>query len=144
VGDVVFGDRPASFNSSGDRDGAVVVAVPLVGMMKVSLHEIVLMTAVRNRFMSAASSMRVLAVVRAARMSRGTSGRIRATLRQGVFIHVPLVGAVKMPVMHVVDVTLVLNCDMPTAWTVSMRVLIMGFVVAHFSDSFQLRAFLLE
>jgi hypothetical protein len=101
-------------------------------MMKMSLHEIVLMTAVRNRFMSAASAMGVFAVVRAARMSGGASGRIRATLRQGVFIHVPLVGTVKMPVMHIVNVTLVLNRDMPAAWTVSMRVLIMHFVVAHF------------
>jgi hypothetical protein len=102
-------------------------------MMKMSLHEIVLMTTVRNRFMPAASSMRVLAVVRAARMSGSTSGRIRTTLLQGVFIDVPLVGAVKMPVMHIVDVTLVLYADMPAAWTVSMRVLIMRFVVAHFS-----------
>ena len=68
--------------------------MPVVGMMKMSLHEIVFMTAVRNRFMPAASSMRVLAVVRAARMSGGTSGRIRATLPQGVLIHVPLVGTV--------------------------------------------------
>jgi uncharacterized protein YqgC (DUF456 family) len=109
----------------------MVVAVSLVGMMKMSLHEIVLMTTVRNRFMPAASSMRVLAVVRAARMSGSTSGRIRATLRQGVFIHVPLVGAVKMPVMHIVNVTFVLNRDMPAAWTVSMSVLIMRSVIAH-------------
>jgi len=107
--------------------------MPVVGMMKMSLHEIVLMTAVRNRLMSAASSMRVLAVVRAARMSRGTGGRIRTALRQGVFIHVPLVRAVKMPVMHIVNVTFVLHAYMPAAWTVSMRVLIMRFVVAHFS-----------
>jgi hypothetical protein len=127
VGDVVF----ASFNSSSDRDGAVVVAVPLIGMMKMSLHEIVLMTAVRNRFMPAASAMRVLAVVRAARMRGGTSGRIRATLRQTVFINVPLVSAVKMPVMHIVNVTLVLNRDMPAARTVSVGVLIMRFVIAH-------------
>jgi len=91
------------------------------------------MTAVGNRFMPAAGSMRVLAVVRAARMSGSTSGRIRTTLRQGVFIHVPLVRTVKMPVMHIVNVTLVLHADMPAAWTVSMRVLIMRFVVAHLS-----------
>ena len=109
--------------------------MPVVGMMQVSFHEIVLMTAVRNRLMSAASSMRVLAVVRAARVCRGTGGRIRATLRQGVFIHVPLVRTVKMPVMHVVYVTFVLYADMPAAWAVSMRVLIVCFVVAHLSCS---------
>jgi hypothetical protein len=113
--------------------------MPLVGMMKMSFHEIVFVTAVRNRFMSAASAMRVLTVMRAARMSGGTSGRIRTTLRQGVFIHMPLVGTVKMPVMHIVDVTFVLNRYMPAAWTVSMRVLIVRFVVAHLSHLLQLR-----
>jgi hypothetical protein len=117
----------------------VVVAMPLVGMMKMSLHEIVLMTAVRNRFMSAAGSMRVLTVMRAARMSGRACGRIRTTLRQGVFIDVPLMGTVKMPVMHIVEVTFVLNRDMPTAWTVSMRVLIVRFMVAHLSHLLQLR-----
>lgn len=111
----------------------MVVAVALVGMMKMSLHEIVFMTAVRNRFMSAASSMRVLAIVRAARMSGRTSRRIRTTLRQRVFIYVPLVGTVKMPVMHIVDVTFVLNRDMAAARAVSMRVLIVRFMVAHLS-----------
>ena len=99
--------------------------------MKVSLHEIVFMTTVRNLFMSAARSMRVLTVMRAARMSRGTSGRIRATLRQGVLIHMPLVGTVKMPVMQIVDVTFVLYADMPAARTVSVGVLIVRFVIAH-------------
>jgi len=105
--------------------------MPLVGMMKMSFHEIVFMTTVRNLFMSAARSMRVLTVMRAARMGRSASGRIRTTLRQGVFIHVPLVGTVKMPVMQIVDVTFVLDRDMPAAWTVSMGVLIVCFVIAH-------------
>jgi hypothetical protein len=60
-------------------------------MMKVSVHEIVFVISVRNRFMTATSTMRVLGVVSAARMSRGAGGRIRATFRQGMFIHVPLV-----------------------------------------------------
>ena len=105
--------------------------MPLVGMMKMSFHEIVMMTAVRNRFMSATSSMRVLTVMRAARMSGGTSSGIRAALRQGVLIHVPLVGTVKMPVMQIVDVAFVLYADMPAARTVSVGVLIVRFVIAH-------------
>jgi hypothetical protein len=63
-------------------------------MMHVTFDEIVGMTAVRNRLMSATGTMSVLPVVRSAGMSRGTSGRIRATLRQRMFIHVPLVGTV--------------------------------------------------
>jgi len=111
----------------------VIVAVPVVGMMKMSFHEIVFVAAVRNRFMPAASTMGVLTVMRAARMSGGTRSRIRTALRQTVFVHVALVSAVKMPVMQIVDVTFVLNRDMPAAWTVSVRVLIVSFVIAHLS-----------
>ena len=87
----------------------MVIAVPLVRMMQVAFDEMVGVAAVRNRFMSAASPMSVLTVVRTTRMSRGTSGRIRGTLRQGMFIHMPLVSTVKMPVMQIVDVTFVFD-----------------------------------
>lgn len=87
----------------------MVIAVPLVRMMQVAFDEMVGVAAVRNRFMSATSPMSVLTVVRTTRMSRGTSGRIRATLRQGMFIHMPLVSTVKMPVMQMVDVAFVFD-----------------------------------
>jgi hypothetical protein len=98
----------------------VVIAVPLVRMVQMAFDEIVGVAAMRNRFMSASSPMRVLDVVLSARMSRGTSGRIRATLRQGMFIDVPLVGTVKMPVMQIIDVSFVFDGGVPAAWT--MRV----------------------
>ena len=41
--------------------------------------------------------------------------------------------------MHVVDVTFVLNRYMAAAWTVSMRVLIVSFMVAHLSHLLHLR-----
>lgn len=55
----------------------MVIAVPLIWMMQVSFHEIVFMTAVRNRFMSTTSPMSVLGVIRAAGMSWCARGRIR-------------------------------------------------------------------
>ena len=91
----------------------MVVAVPLVRMMKVSFHEIIRMAAVRNGFMPATSPVRVLTVVRTTRMSRGTGGPIRATLGQGVFIHMTLMGTVKMPVMQIIDVIFVFDRGVP-------------------------------
>jgi hypothetical protein len=117
--------------SSSHRDGAVIVAMPLVRMMKVALHEIVFMSAVRNRFMSASSPMRMLTVVRAARVSGRASRRIRSTLRQGMLIDMPLMRTVKVPIVHVIHVPFVFDRSMPTARTVRMRVLIMRFVIAH-------------
>jgi hypothetical protein len=91
--------RDASSRVLARSHRSVVVAVPLIWMMKVSFHEIVSMTAVRNCFMSASGSMGVLFVMCAARMGRGTRRRIRTTLGQGMFINMPLVSTVKMPVM---------------------------------------------
>ena len=93
----------------------MVIAVPLVRMVQMALDEMVGVAAMRNRFMSASSSMRVFGIVLPTGVSRGTSGRIRTTLCQGMFIHMPLVGAVKMPVVQVIDVTLVLNRGVPAA-----------------------------
>jgi hypothetical protein len=73
----------------------------------------------------------MLAVVRTARMSRGARGRIRATVSQGVFIHMTLVGIVKMAIMQIIDVSFMFDGGMATAWTVRMCVLIVGFVGAH-------------
>ena len=102
-------------------------------MMQMAFDEIVGVTAVRDRLMSATGPMSVLTVMRSTRMSRGASGRIRATLRQGMFIHMPLMGTVKMPLMQIIDVTFVFDGSMPAARIVRMGVLIMGFVVAHLS-----------
>jgi hypothetical protein len=127
--------------SSGHRDSAVIVAVPFIRMMHVAFDDVVGMTAVRYRLMSTTSPMIVLTVVRTASMSRRTSGRIRATLRQGMFIHMPLVSAVKMPLMQIVDMTFVFHRGVPAARTVGMGMLVVRFVVAHFIVSFRLLAF---
>ena len=49
----------------------MIVAVPVIGVMQMSLHEIVFVTAVRNFFVTAAGAVSMLAVMRPARMSRG-------------------------------------------------------------------------
>lgn len=112
--------------------------------MQVAFHEIIPMTAMRNRFMSATIPVRVLTVMRAARMSRGTRGRIRPTLCYGMFIYVPLVGTVEMPVMQIIEVTFMSDGCVSAAWTVRMRVLIVRFVVAHLSCLLSITSFWLE
>ncbi len=49
----------------------MIVAVPVVRMMQMSFHEIVLVTAVRNCFVTATDTVSMLAVMCAASMSRG-------------------------------------------------------------------------
>ena len=55
-------------SSSSHRDGAVVVAVPLMRVMQVTFDEIVGVAAVRDRLVSATRSMIVLIVVRSTPM----------------------------------------------------------------------------
>jgi hypothetical protein len=93
----------------------VVVAVPLIWMMQMAFDEIVSVTAVWDRLMSATGPMSVLTVMRSTRMTRGASGRIRATLRQGMFIHMPFVGTVKMPLMQIIDVAFMFDRGVPAA-----------------------------
>ena len=84
-------------------------------MMKMAFDEIVGVTAVRDCLMSATGPMSVLSVMRTTRMSRGASGRIRATLRQSMFINMPLVGTVKMPLVQIIDVAFMFDRGVPTA-----------------------------
>ena len=55
-------------SSSSHRDGAVVVAVPLMRVMQMTFDEIVGVAAVRYRLMSATWPMSVLIVVRSTSM----------------------------------------------------------------------------
>jgi hypothetical protein len=123
--------RTPVISSSCHRDGTVIVAMPLMRMMQVAFDEIVGVAAVRNRLMSATWPMSVLVVVRSTPMRRRTSGWIRAALRQCMFVDVTLMGAVKMSFVQIVDVTFMFDRGMAAAWTVSMGMLVMCFVVAH-------------
>ena len=105
--------------------------MPLMRMMQVTFDEIVGMTAVWYRLVSATRAVRVLIVVRSTAMRRRTSGRIRSALCQGMFVHVTLMGTVKMSFVQIVDVTLMFDCGVAAAWTVRVGMLVMRFVVAH-------------
>ena len=50
-----------------------------------------------------------------------------------MLIDMTLMGAVKMSFMQIVDVTFVFDRGMAAVWTMRMGVLVMRFVVAHFT-----------
>jgi hypothetical protein len=113
----------------------VVVAVSLVHVMQVAFHQIVSMAAVWNRFMTATTAMSMFAVVRSAAMARGAGGRIRAALVQSMLIHMSSVSAVKMAVVHIIDVAFMLDRGMSATPTMRMSVLIVCFVFVHFPNA---------
>ena len=61
-----------------------------------------------------------------------------------MFVHVTLMGTVKMSFVQIVDVTFMFDRGMAAAWTVSMGVLVMCFVVAHVTCLLPITGFLLE
>ena len=122
----------------------MVIAVPLMRMMQVAFDQIVGVAAVRYRLVAASRAVSVLIVVRATSMRRCTRGWIRATFRQRMLIHMTLMGAVKMSFMQIIDVTFVFDRRMPAVWTMRMGVLVMRFVVAHFTCLLPIEVFFLE
>jgi hypothetical protein len=48
-----------------------------------------------------------------------------------MFVHVTLMGTVKMSFVQIVDVTFMFDRGVAAAWTVSMGVLVMRFMIAH-------------
>jgi hypothetical protein len=114
-------------------DGAVVVAVILVCMMQVALHQIVSVITVRDCLVTASRAVGMLRVVVTAGVGGRTRGRIRAALGERMLVHmaVPTVDTVQMAVVEIIDVVIVLDRRMAASGAVAMRMRIVGFVIAH-------------
>lgn len=76
---------------SGQRQDAVVVAVRLVGMMEVAVHEVVHVVTVRHGLVPAPGSMAMVRRMSAARVIGRAGGGIGAAHGQHVLVHMRLV-----------------------------------------------------
>ena len=101
-------------------DGPVIVAVPLVGMMEVSVDEVIDMISMGNGFVSASLSMLVFGAMRAAGMARRAIGRIGGTDLDAVLVDMIGMRVVEMSIMKVVDVTVVTDCGMSASLAMSV------------------------
>jgi hypothetical protein len=132
--DIPIGTRGKPLKSgSSVGDGAVVVAVILVWMMQMVLHQIVSVITMRNRLVTASRAVGMLRVVGAAGVGGRTRGRIRAAVGERMLVHmaVPTVEAVQMAVMQIIDVVVVLDGRVAASGAVAMRMLIVRLVIAH-------------
>lgn len=110
---------------------AMVVAVITVRMMKVTIHQVVRVVTVRHRFVPAAGPVPVTSVVTAAVVFRRALFRVLRSHSQRVLIHVITVHVVQVPVVQVIRVALVLYGGVAAARPMLVRMLGMGFAVAH-------------
>ncbi len=109
----------------------MVIAVVTVGMVQVTIHEIVDVISMRDSFVSAAGAVYVVASVRithvAARAVRGIGG----VHLNGVFIDMIIVNVVQMTVVEIVNVSRMLDRCVATAFAVSVVVAFDFLAVAH-------------
>jgi hypothetical protein len=101
----------------------VVVAVAVVGVVQVTVDEVVDVVAVRDRRVSATRTMYVSGVVPGAAVLRRACIGIGRRYADRVLVHVVAVGMMQMPVVDVVDVTIVPHSDVAAVRSVHVLVI---------------------
>lgn len=108
----------------------MVVAMVVMGMVKVVTNQIVDVIAVGHRLVPTASSVLVVGRVPFAGMADATRGIAFAHVEH-VFVDVILMGMVEVPVVDVVDVAVMLDCGVAATWSVLVLVRLVDRMFAH-------------
>ena len=114
--------RPVWVRSRVHRDGAVVIAVPVVRMVQVPADEVVDVVAVRNLLVTAAGLMHVRSPMLAAGVLGRAVRRIGRADLQDMLVNVVAVRVMQMPVVQVVEVIAVLDRRVPAIGSVLVGV----------------------
>ena len=104
----------------------MVVAVAVVGMVQVTVDEVVDMVAVGNRRMSTVRAVDVACVVPLALVGCAPVGIVARDL-DDVFVVVIFMSAVEMPVVEVPHVISVFHGNMATVWPMRVIVILVDF-----------------
>lgn len=113
--------------SSGKAQRAVVVTVLAVGVMQVTVHQVVDMITVRHRRMPAVRAVYMIRVVAFALVC-DTSVGVGLRDRDDVLVVVVFVGAMKMPVVQVAHMVLVLDGEVTAVRAMRVGVVLVDFV----------------
>ncbi len=108
-------------------DRAVIVAVSVVGMMEMAVHQIIDMVAMGNGFVSASRAVLVVGFVGLARVVGRASGWIGGIDLKAVLVHMVRMRVVQVPVVKVVHMVVVTDRRVATSLTVR------GFMVVMFA-----------
>jgi hypothetical protein len=101
----------------------VVVAVALMRMVQVPIHQIIRMVSMRHRVVAALGPVHMLLTMAA--VLRGAPRGVLLTDRDDVLIHVIPMRAVQMPIVQIADMPLVLDRHMSAFLAVLVTVLTM-------------------
>lgn len=104
----------------------MVIAVSPVGMVQVTVHEIIDMIAMRNGRMSATGPMHVVLRMSAARMFRRAPVRMLGIHLDHMFVHVAAMGVVQVSIVQIIDMVTVLHRRVAAAWAMFVVVVRMN------------------
>jgi hypothetical protein len=125
------GDRPGPQEASAELDGAVIVAVIAVLVVKVPVHHVVDVIAVGHRDVTAGRAVNVSLVVPTTSMGGSATGRVGAADRESVLVHMVAVDVMKVPVMEVVEVPFMPDGRVTAAGTMLVSVAFVSRMGLH-------------
>jgi hypothetical protein len=99
---------------------AVIVAVFVVRMVKVSAHQIVNMVAMRDGFVAAPGFVDVASLMRATLVCRRAAGRILRCYGDRVVVDVALVHMMHVPIVQVISMTIMFNSRVSAIFAVDV------------------------
>lgn len=110
----------------------MVIAVAVVRMMQVTVHQIADMVAMRHRLVTAAGAMDVIGRVAAANVARSTTVGVFGGNFDGVMFHgAAVLLVVEVTVVQIVDVVAVFDGGVAAAFTVIVIVVVAIVIVCH-------------
>jgi hypothetical protein len=111
---------------SNDFHRTVIITVVAVGMVQVTVDEIVHMVSMRDRFVTAARSMNVSSIMSGAAMVGRATIRILVAHFNPMFVHMIRVRMVQMAIVEIIHMVAVPNGNVTAVR--SMRVVVVGMV----------------
>ena len=116
-----------------DSDWTVVITMAVMGVMEVTIHEIVHVISVGYRFMTASRAVNMVSVMAIALMIGGAVGRIGFGYFYPVFVDVIAMGVMEMSIVKVIRVIIMLDGCMPAVRAVHVGMVGVGVTIcAHF------------
>jgi len=109
----------------------MVVAVAVVHVVEVAIHEIVDVITVGNSFVAAAFAMDMAGFMTAAHVPASAIGGVRGGYGNRMLVEVPFMRVMQMAIMKIVDMTLVDNGRVSAARAVDVVVIFVD-VMIHF------------
>jgi len=102
----------------------MIVAVPVVRVVHMAVHQVVQMVTVRHDRMTTSGPVDVVRIMARTAVRGRTSLRIRDRHRHTMFVDVVAVRGVHVAVVQVIHVIAVLNCDVAAVGSVNMIVMV--------------------